>query len=154
MEDTDKTGRDKLTKSKSDRMLAGVCGGIAEYFDVDPVLVRVAFVVLALVNGLGILLYIILAIVMPEPENNDKTPEQNTTSENGTDEYSENDTYTKTQHKSNRTDRTLWLGVILIILGIFLIIDRFNVFWWLGWDVLWPGILILIGFWIITRVRR
>ncbi|WP_292485362.1 PspC domain-containing protein [Methanohalobium sp.] len=154
MEDTDKTSRDKLTKSKSDRMLAGVCGGIAEYFDVDPVLVRVAFVVLALVNGLGILLYIILAIVMPEPENNDKTPEQNTTSEKGTDEYSENDTYTKTQHKSSHTDRTLWLGVILIILGIFLIIDRFNVFWWLGWDVLWPGILILIGIWIIAKVRR
>jgi len=46
----------------------GVCGGIAEYFKVDPVIVRLAFVVLVLINGVGILLYIILAIIMPDAE--------------------------------------------------------------------------------------
>jgi phage shock protein C len=54
----------KLTRSETDKRLAGVCGGLAEYFGIDPVLVRIAFVVLA-VMGPGILLYIVLWIVMP-----------------------------------------------------------------------------------------
>ena len=49
-------------------MIWGVCGGIAEYFKVDPVIVRLAFVVLILLDGVGILLYIILAIIMPDAE--------------------------------------------------------------------------------------
>jgi phage shock protein C len=54
----------QLTRSETDRRIAGVCGGLAEYFDVDPVLVRVAFVVAAFM-GFGILLYIVLWIVAP-----------------------------------------------------------------------------------------
>ena len=58
----------KLTKSSHDRMIAGVCGGIARYFDLDPTLVRVGYVVLSLFSAAfpGLLLYIILAIIMPD----------------------------------------------------------------------------------------
>lgn len=58
----------KLTKSSNDRMIAGVCGGIARYFDLDPTLVRVGYVVLSLFSAAfpGLLLYIILAIIMPD----------------------------------------------------------------------------------------
>ncbi len=58
----------KLTKSSHDRMIAGVCGGIADYFDWDPTLVRVGYVVLSVasVGFPGLLVYIILAIVMPD----------------------------------------------------------------------------------------
>jgi phage shock protein C len=55
----------KLTRSETDKRVAGVCGGLAEYFGVDPILIRIAFVVLA-VMGPGILLYIVLWIVMPK----------------------------------------------------------------------------------------
>ena len=55
----------KLYRSESDRRLAGVCGGIAEYFDVDSTLIRLAFVFFVLAAGTGILAYIIAAIVMP-----------------------------------------------------------------------------------------
>jgi len=55
----------KLTRSETDKRLAGVCGGLAEYFGVDPILIRIAFVVLA-VMGPGILLYVVLWIVMPK----------------------------------------------------------------------------------------
>ncbi|EUJ45818.1 PspC domain-containing protein [Listeria riparia] len=54
----------KLTKS-SDKMLAGVCSGIAEYFGWDATWVRIAYAALTLFFGTGIILYIILAIVMP-----------------------------------------------------------------------------------------
>ena len=49
-----------------DKKLAGVCGGLARYFDIDATLVRVVFVLLALFSGGGVLLYIILWLVMPE----------------------------------------------------------------------------------------
>jgi phage shock protein C len=58
----------KLKRSSSNKMLAGVCGGIAEYFDLDPTLVRIGYVLLSLIStGFpGLLAYGILAIVMPD----------------------------------------------------------------------------------------
>ena len=55
----------KLYRSESDRRLAGVCGGIAEYFDIDSTLIRLAFVFFVLAAGTGLLAYIVAAIVMP-----------------------------------------------------------------------------------------
>ena len=48
----------KLYRSADDRIIAGVCGGIAQYFNIDPVLVRIVFIALALIHGLGIVLYL------------------------------------------------------------------------------------------------
>jgi phage shock protein PspC (stress-responsive transcriptional regulator) len=55
----------QLTRSETDKRIAGVCGGLAEYFDIDPIIVRIAFVASIFFGGLGILLYIVLWIVMP-----------------------------------------------------------------------------------------
>jgi phage shock protein PspC (stress-responsive transcriptional regulator) len=57
----------RLRLSKSNRKLAGVCGGLGESLDIDPVFFRAIFIVLAFIGGLGILLYIALWLVMPEP---------------------------------------------------------------------------------------
>ena len=56
----------RLTRSSTDRKLAGVCAGIAEYFDLDPTLIRIGWVIFSLLGGSGLLAYIICAIVMPE----------------------------------------------------------------------------------------
>lgn len=58
----------RLKRSISNRMLAGVCGGIAEYFDLDPTLVRVGFVVLSVLSAgfPGILVYVVLWLIVPE----------------------------------------------------------------------------------------
>lgn len=58
----------KLYKSNSQKMIAGVCGGIAEYLNLDPTLVRLVFVAISLLGGSGLLAYIIAAIIMPEEE--------------------------------------------------------------------------------------
>ncbi|MCI6966608.1 PspC domain-containing protein [bacterium] len=55
----------KLYKSNENKMLDGVCGGIAEYFDIDPTVVRLGWVVFCALGGSGILAYIIAAIVIP-----------------------------------------------------------------------------------------
>jgi len=56
----------RLLRSKSDRQIAGVCGGLAEYFNVDATIVRLVFVLFALMGGPGLLVYIVLALVIPE----------------------------------------------------------------------------------------
>ena len=56
----------RLCRSRSNRTLAGVCAGIAEYYGWDPTLVRVGWIVLTLLGGSGILLYLIMWLVMPE----------------------------------------------------------------------------------------
>ncbi len=56
----------RLTRSATDRKLAGVCAGIAEYFGIDPTIVRIGWVLFCLLGGSGGLAYILCAILMPE----------------------------------------------------------------------------------------
>ena len=56
----------KLYKSATDKKIAGVCGGIAEYFDMDPTLIRLAWILFCALGGSGVLAYIIAAIIIPE----------------------------------------------------------------------------------------
>jgi phage shock protein C len=55
----------KLYRSKSDRVLAGVCGGLAQYFNLDATLIRVLFVLLAVLGGSGLVLYVAMWIIVP-----------------------------------------------------------------------------------------
>ena len=56
----------RLYRSTTDKQIAGVCGGLGKYLDVDPTIIRLALIALLLMGGQGLLLYIILAIVIPE----------------------------------------------------------------------------------------
>ena len=56
----------KLYKSNTQKMVSGVCGGIAEYFDVDPTIVRILFVIFGFGGGSGLLLYILAAIIISD----------------------------------------------------------------------------------------
>jgi phage shock protein C len=123
----------RITKSKTDRVIDGVCGGLAEYYRVDPVIVRLIFVVLLFINGIGFFLYIILAIIMPKPDKLDQPPKE-TIRENVQEmgdrvkeageglgmAFSKN-TEEKHSHRAG------WFGIILILLGIILLLDKLNV---------------------------
>ena len=60
----------RLYRNTSDQMLAGVCSGIGEYFNIDPTLIRLGWVVFSLAGGSGVLAYIIAAIIIPEKPHN------------------------------------------------------------------------------------
>lgn len=62
----------RLYKSKKERMIDGVCGGIAEYLNADPSIIRLVWVLLTLAGGCGIILYIICAIVLPDEDKVEK----------------------------------------------------------------------------------
>ena len=60
------TMKKRLYKSSTDKKVCGVCGGIANYFDVDPTVIRLIWVIFTLVGGSGLIAYIIAAIIMPD----------------------------------------------------------------------------------------
>ncbi len=156
----------RLYRSRSDRMIWGVCGGLAKYFDMDPTIVRVVVVLSIFLGSFGIWAYIILAIVVPlegskaaEPkdvikENVDEMKES--ASELGRElrstlarEEGESEEIAKMRHRRRNI-----LGIILVVLGILFILGNFNLFWWFNWGNLWPLILVAIGVLIIFSVRK
>ncbi len=58
----------KLYRSRKNKVLGGVCGGLGEYFDIDPSLIRLLWVFVVLMGGSGILIYIILWVILPEED--------------------------------------------------------------------------------------
>ncbi|MDO9517026.1 MAG: PspC domain-containing protein [Methanosarcinaceae archaeon] len=157
----------RLTKSRDDRVIDGVCGGLAEYFGIDTVIVRLAFVVFTLINGFGILLYIILMVIMPKPEDDEHTPISKTIEQNvqgmagqlkdivddvTKDLDKKTDTTAAGQQKTRQShQRSKWFGAILILLGIVFLFDQLNLFWWFNEKFFWPLILILIGLWMLIK---
>ncbi|MBU5670177.1 PspC domain-containing protein [Peptoniphilus sp. MSJ-1] len=90
----------KLYRSREDKMLAGVCGGIAEYFNIDSTIVRILFVLISIGGGFGILAYVALAIIMPErPYGRIDEPRKN--ADDFEREYRE---YTETRKDKNEED--------------------------------------------------
>ena len=65
--------RKRLYKSRNNKMICGVCAGIADYFNIDPSIVRVLWAVLALAAGTGVLAYIACAIILPDHRRNRRT---------------------------------------------------------------------------------
>jgi len=123
-----------LNKSSSNRVIFGVCGGLAEYFQIDPVIVRVVFVVLTIWGGLGLVVYIILAVLMPN-----HTPEKTVEAKPG---FRKNSLY--------------WLGIAFIILGILLLLESFNNIYQFLPDfqidsVFFPLLVIFFGIWFLTK---
>ncbi|MEE8413198.1 MAG: PspC domain-containing protein [Dehalococcoidales bacterium] len=156
----------RLYRSRDERVIWGVCGGLAEYFDIDPVIVRVITVVLALASGAGIIAYIILAIVLPLKNSKAIEPKdvvkeniedlKQSASELGNEIRStfggEKDTSKDTS--KTRQKRHNALGIILIVAGGLFLLAIFNPFPWFQWRYLWPLILIGIGLLVIVGSRR
>lgn len=133
------TNSSKLYRSERDKKIGGVCGGLANYFDVDVVLIRVAFVLLLLFGGGGFLAYVILWIVIPtEPRDFTKAGNiQEDTSNTG--ETSEKGV--ENQNKKNNT--SLIAGMLLIFVGLIILFDKILPYY----NIIdfWPVILIVIG---------
>lgn len=138
----------RLTKSRKNKILEGVCGGIGEYFDIDPTIVRLAFVVLTFFSGIGIVIYIVLAVIMPQGE--DVEMAQNMSGFEGRRERNEG------TGREVKSKRMRLLGAALLIIGIFLFLDRFHVFemfWWVN-KFFWPVVFTATGAWLFLRNRK
>lgn len=109
-----------LRRSTEDKVIGGICGGLARYLDVDPVWLRIAFVALAL-TGSGFLLYILLWIAVPEQQEGDELG---------------------ARHHLSGTPAAAIIGIALIVFGILGLLDR--TLPWLD-EMFWPVVLLAAG---------
>lgn len=122
----------RLYKSRRNKVIDGVCGGIAEYFDVDPTIVRLLWVLVTFMGGSGFILYIVGMIIMPvNPVHQATSPAGPPAAPNG-------------------TDKKRFFGVLLILAGALLLLLNIGWFWGFSWwsfskTVLLPVLLIMLG---------
>ena len=129
-----------LRRSRDDRVIAGVCGGLGKYLGIDPVLVRIAALLLIFAGGVGILLYIIGWIAI------DEEPAVAATA------YGTVEAQPAAEDELDRKRGAVVLGLVFVALGIFFLLD--DVWPDLSWQYVWPIALIAVGFAIVARARK
>ncbi len=151
-----------LYRSRTDRMWAGVCGGLAQYFGVDATLIRLAFVAFTLAGGAGLLIYIVMCIVVPEnpSEFPATTGASLATSEQAQSEPGDPQRLGEGAplgpSSRDRTRNAMLLGGIFIVAGAYLILRNlgFPLFSWINGDILWPLVLIIGGIFLLWRYLK
>lgn len=157
----------RLERSTTNRVVAGVCGGIGEYLQVDPTLVRVFFVVGTILSaGLGFLGYIALIVLMPlpgQPAPFVKTAGTTTSTLEGAapSDTAAEKTASSTPVVAPPADpeaaerRRATAGLFLIALGAIFLLSNAGLFRIIRWDLVWPLVFIGIGALLLAqRMRR
>ena len=129
----------RLYRSRTDVMIGGVAGGLANFIGTDPALVRLAFILLTFLGGSGPLIYLLMVLVIPrEP--------LGANSKNKKEEKTE-----IIEDAQVVTGRNNVLAIGLIGLGVYLFLNQIiPIGWWMG-KFFWPGVMILAGVYLITK---
>lgn len=125
------TNPKRLYKSRVNRMIDGVCGGIAEYFGLDPTLVRIVWVLLTILGGSGILLYIAGMIIIPTAPLFPIPPAAQSAA----------------SPSPSSSNHKFW-GILLVVVGTLWLLSNMGIWhrWWsFSWDVMLPVVLVLAG---------
>lgn len=132
----------KLYRRPKTGKIAGVCSGLAEYFEIDVTLLRIAFVVLAVISGgSAIIVYIVMAIVMPVESHRSGKHDKESAAESDIAE-------------STNTVRN-YAGIALILFGIYLALDQAFPAWSETYSaIFWPLVLVVIGLAIILKGKK
>jgi phage shock protein C len=142
----------RLYKSRKNKVIAGVCGGIGEYFNVDPVLIRLIAVLFFFTGGAALIAYVVGMIIMPNQPWEASADGEVAKTQSAT---------SPVQTESLGPAGSLIIGVILIVFGVHFLLRRVPFFstyyWWFwnrSWDFFWPAILIAVGLFIIFKAAR
>lgn len=135
----------KLYRSKTNRVIAGVAGGLGEYFSIDPVIFRVLFVALAFAGGSGLLLYIIGMLVIPEASGATTSQSDVVIDKEG-----------KVQNTAQGwlQDRRNLIGLLIVVVGFIALVNQVAPLHWFRWDFFWPIVIIIVGAYLIMKNRR
>lgn len=134
----------ELYRSKNNRILGGVCGGIGEYFEIDPVIIRIIFVILATLGGLGIVIYLILWILVPDKNGR-------SVAENIAEEIKNEDSNYEYARDVSQSKKAF--GLILVVFGVYLCAKRLLPDLALD-QYLWPVIIMMVGLFIVLKSAR
>jgi phage shock protein C len=149
----------RLTRDTQHAVLGGVAAGFGRYLDVDPVLARLAFVLLAFVNGLGILFYLASWLLMPRADAVAAAPGGSTTGV-GFETLREAGTQLAAEVRQGVPDPAaaqLAIGSILIVGGTLILAHNLGWLHWPHWmrfETLWPLLLVALGLGLVAKSRR
>lgn len=141
----------KFYRSRSDSVIAGVSGGLGDYFSIDPVIFRILFAVLTLVNGIGLIIYLLLWIfVSKEPHvvagvhtHTHKSAKSTFTHENDHATYTTSSRFTGNKRKS--------IATLLIIVGVVALVSNVFSIHIFRFETIWPVLLIVLGAYLIFK---
>lgn len=146
----------RLNRSVKDKVVGGVAGGLAEYFEIDPVIVRVLFVVSLFFHGAGFIAYIILWITLPEaPYVFETTSNMNATGSSSTDTPPKTDDAAAAYFKSldeKKMRRNRNLGIVLLVLGCIFLADNFIPK--IHFADFWPIVLVALGLSLLLNSKK
>ena len=143
----------KLRRNPMNRVIGGVCSGLADFFGVDVALMRIAFVIAFLFASFGFWLYVILWIVLPE--NGQQT------TDNGQQSFGQSQSQSQSQSpqsesvsvsKSESKVKSIFAGAFIILIGLLFLVNNFIPINWV-WK-LWPLILVAIGIVMIVTASK
>ncbi|SCG83058.1 phage shock protein C [Proteiniborus sp. DW1] len=137
----------QLYRSQENKVIGGVCGGLADYLDVDPVIIRLVCVLLFFTKAIGIIAYIVCMIIIPEAPYSYYNRKETTFDGGYTSEYTYDNNPTNRDEKNN-----MILGIGLIALGTFIFAKKF--LYWLDFVNFGGIILVLAGLYIIVNGRN
>jgi phage shock protein C len=151
----------RLERSTTNKVIAGVCGGIAEYLQVDPTLVRVFFVVAGfLTAGAGILGYLVLLVLMPLPGRptpfvSSATPPAGGPADPANPDATVQSVGPAVSDPAATERRRATFGYFLIALGAVFMLGNLGLFRIVRWDLIWPLVIVGAGVLLLAqRVRR
>lgn len=138
----------RLVRSRTDVIIGGVCAGLGKYLGLDPVLVRIFFVLLTLVGGSGVLVYFILWMVMPREDQVEPQGDLGDRLSGVRDEA-----VASVQHSGRGS---LYIGVALVLMGVYAIVKMLDVRWlaWMQDKYLLPALLVIGGAALLWRALR
>ena len=149
----------RLYRSRTNSMIAGVCGGLGQYLRIDPTLIRLFFVLLALGNGIGVFVYLLLWVIIP-PESRVRETTLGEAARQGADEIADqvrsiSDDLRQTVVNPN-PQVALFIGLALVLLGLVYLAQNLRLSWlrWVEFDVFWPVLLIVGGLALLIRHIR
>jgi phage shock protein C len=138
----------RLFRNTGNEVIAGVAGGIADYFNVDVTIVRILFVLAAIFGGWGLIIYIIFWIAVPRAPYEQKEQSYSTEAEQPYEDVSYESTTdfsAKEKAEMERKKRgSLIGGLVLIVIGSFFIVERYIPRF--DFNTFWPFILVVVGF--------
>ena len=141
----------RLYRSRKSRVIFGVCGGLGEYFEIDHFIVRIIFVAMTLAGGSGILLYLILAFLIPLSPNGvygAENPERIDIKERADELVSE------LRAQGFKWTASSWIGVAIIILGIMLFLNQIFPSYFFNGGLFWALVIIIAGIAILSRKKN
>lgn len=143
----------KLRRSSTDKIIAGVAGGLGEYFAFDPVIIRIVFVLLTVFGGSGILIYLILWLMIPS-DNAHAHSQEDIMKENAEEMRTTVQEFSERHHNPVTANNARFvLAVILIVLGISFLSDNLGIMW-MRIGRAWPIILIVLGAYMLINRRK